>query len=65
MEIFQQINIWQKYSILHDVSGLVSGGAKGALALTNLREPVFFKFGNSEKATKFEKIFHLQFDITD
>ena len=25
----------------------------------------FVKFGYSEKATKFEKIFHLKFDVTE
>ena len=30
-----------------------------------LRKTNLIKFGYSEKATKFEKIFHLKFDITE
>ena len=32
---------------------------------SGLEKGVLVKFGYSEKATKFEKIFHLKFDVTE
>ena len=49
------------------------GGRKkgeGVIAISQIlagieAKPSYLKFGFSDKATKFEKIFHLKFDVTE